>query len=143
VGLLGDYVVDASVAVKWVLDEAHSTEARRLLLPEYVLMAPELLPTEVGNVLWKRVRRSDFDKDHALVLLDAVLARRMSLVPSSLLIEDALSLAIETGRTVYDSLYLALAIQSGLPLVTADLRFFNGLNASHYSQHMKWVETEL
>jgi predicted nucleic acid-binding protein len=50
----------------------------------------------------------------------------------------ALKLAHETGRSVYDSLYLALAIRRACPLVTADERFFNGLQGGPYAPNVRW-----
>ena len=46
------YVIDASVAVKWLVGEAHSKEAARILDGEPNLIAPELLFAEVANALW-------------------------------------------------------------------------------------------
>jgi predicted nucleic acid-binding protein len=48
-------------------------------------------------------------------------------VPSNLLLDDALNLAIDYGRTVYDSLFVALAIREGCQLITADERLVNAV----------------
>ena len=45
-----------------------------------------------------------------------------------------------SGRTFYDSLYLALAMSNGCPLVTADLRFFNAIKDTPWARHCLWVE---
>ena len=53
-------VVDASVVIKWHVEEVHSAAARELLDdggPE--MHAPELLLPEVGNILWKKIRRAE------------------------------------------------------------------------------------
>jgi len=52
-------VVDASIAVKWLIAEPHSHEARRLLAPRIDLHAPDFILTEVANVIWKKARRKD------------------------------------------------------------------------------------
>ena len=62
-------VVDASVAVKWFIPEALSSEARGLLAPEYELLAPDLLWVELGNALWKKHRRRELDAETAPRLL--------------------------------------------------------------------------
>ena len=50
------YVIDASVAVKWYLAEVHQPEAIIVLDSDEILMAPDLLLSEVGNIIWKKVR---------------------------------------------------------------------------------------
>jgi predicted nucleic acid-binding protein len=53
-------VIDASVVVKWHVTEIHSVEALRLLRDNApALHAPDLVFPEVGNILWKKVRRGD------------------------------------------------------------------------------------
>jgi predicted nucleic acid-binding protein len=60
-------VVDASVAVKWVLPEADSGPAVALREAD-ALIAPSLVIAEIGNALWKSVLRGDVDKSDASVL---------------------------------------------------------------------------
>ena len=66
------YVVDASVAVKWLVPEIHTQEAEQLLDPTHVLLAPDLLYAEVGNALWKRVRRRELRAEEARLVLAAL-----------------------------------------------------------------------
>jgi predicted nucleic acid-binding protein len=122
-------VVDASVAVKWVVDEPDSDLAA-LLLDGRPLLAPDLLWVECGSVLWTKVRRG------VLPAADAALAGRVlrgadiETVAGRLLLDDALSLALRLDHPVYDCLYLALAIQRERPFVTADRRFAERVEAS-------------
>ena len=53
------FVVDASVAVKWLVNEQASEAAHRLLNSEERLVAPDFIVVEVGNVLWKKLRRGE------------------------------------------------------------------------------------
>jgi predicted nucleic acid-binding protein len=134
------FVVDASVAVKWLVPEVHSCAARALLRRESVLLAPDLIRAEVGNVLWKRWRRRELDAAE----VDAALAdfRRFPLEVHSaeLLLESAWTIARETGLTVYDSLYVALAVAQTASLVTADRRLFEGLRGGALAAACLWVE---
>ena len=116
------YVVDASVAVKWYLPEPESDAAGRLLDPEHDLIAPDLLFAEVGNALWKRWRRGEIglgDLRDPLAALAAVPFEVRSAAP---LLSAAAEVAVTCGCTVYDGLYLALAFETGAPLITADRR---------------------
>lgn len=133
-------VVDASVAVKWYLEEDHTTPARRLLDGTYGLIVPDLFFAEIGNVLWKRWRRGELDDDvitETLAALDRVPCETRSARP---LLSRAMTFATSLQRTVYDSLYLALAIDTGARLVTADRRFHASVAASPLAGHMLWVE---
>jgi len=133
-------VVDASVAVKWYLEEDHAAPARRLLDGTYELIVPDLFFAEIGNVLWKRWRRGELDDDiiaETLAALDRVPCETRSARP---LLSGAMALATSLRRTVYDSLYLALAIDTGARLVTADLRFHASVAASPLAGHILWVE---
>jgi len=133
-------VVDASVAVKWYLEEDHAAPARRLLDGTYELIVPDLFFAEIGNVLWKRWRRGELDDDiiaETLAALDRVPCETRSARP---LLSGAMALATSLRRTVYDSLYLALAIDTGARLVTADRRFHASVAASPLAGHILRVE---
>ena len=57
-------VVAASVAAKWFIPELHSDSAAHLLDSELVLLAPDLIGAEFGNILWKKLRRAEITKDY-------------------------------------------------------------------------------
>ena len=134
------YVVDASVAIKWYVAEPGWEAATRLLNPIYSLIAPEFLQLEVGNILWKHVRRGEFDLKTAETIATRLRTAPIhfaSLVPD---LDDALRLAVEFSRTVYDSLYVALAIREHARMVTADQKLYNALQHTRLSPHLLWVE---
>lgn len=132
-------VVDASVAVKWFVPEALSIEARHLLAPEYELLAPDLLWAEVGNVLWKKHRRGEFDEGTATRILRDFSQVPVEFHPSSRLTEAALRHAIRIGITVYDGLYLALAAGNGCRMVTADRRLHEACHGGAMHRLVAWV----
>ncbi len=134
------FVVDASVAIKWFLPENHSEAALRLLTQPHTLHAPDLIFSEFGNVLWKRVRRNEISKKEADAILEGLQTLNLQVQPSQALIPLALEIACGENRTVYDSLYLAAAIALQSPLITADARFFRALIKGPFSAHLLWVE---
>ena len=133
-------VVDASVAVKWFLPEIHSQAASRLLNGGFELMAPDLIWSELGNVLWKRWRRRELKRESASEILRDFNRYPLRIVRSGPILDDTWRLASTLNRSFYDSVYLALAEKQKCALVTADLNFFNALKDSRFLASMIWVE---
>jgi predicted nucleic acid-binding protein len=136
-------VVDASVAVKWFVPEIHSAAAARMLDPEIALYAPDLIGPEFGNILWKKVRREEIGRGDAGEIMTAFAKVPFEIRPSALLLPAAFELAVELDRTVYDSLYLTLAVVEDCVLVTADAKFHAAIAASPLAVHVRWVEEEI
>ncbi len=103
---MSGFVIDASIAVKWVIEEPGTGLA--LALRHRPLIAPELLAAECANILWKKAHRSDVE-----------------LRPMRPLMAAATALAIALGHPACDCVYLALAAAADLPFVTADTRLLS------------------
>jgi predicted nucleic acid-binding protein len=131
-------VLDASVAVKWVLREEHAASARQILSTRE-LLAPHLLWAEVGNILWKRHRRSE--SSVAEVRRMRVEIQRLPVMTFAHwpLLPAALDLAISLGQTVYDCLYLALAETRNSVMVTADRHFHDTVRSSVWADRIMWI----
>jgi predicted nucleic acid-binding protein len=114
-------IVDASVALKWVLDEDDSHLARALA--GRGLAAPDLLWSECANGLWRWVARGALPGRVALERFAALRGAPVALTPAGDLLERALTLAIELGHPIYDCVYLALALTRRAQVVSADRRF--------------------
>jgi len=123
-------IVDASVAVKWVVPEIGSDRAAKLAA--YSLAAPDLLDAECANVLWVKVTRGEITEAEAFTRMDRLVTAPVDRVPCRELAAAALKLSIDLGHPAYDCLYLALAIRAAVPLVTADAKFLAAV-ASHPS----------
>ena len=133
-------VVDASVAIKWFVPEVHSIAAVRLLESDVSFSAPDLILPELGNALWKRVRRGEMTAGNASEIISALEKIGIEISPSTSLLPSALELAYALDRTVYDCLYLSLAIARDCPMVTADGKFHSAVNASRLASHIVWIE---
>ncbi len=118
-------VVDASVAIKWLLDEVGSPHAHHFLsrfrTGEDELIAPDLIVSEVGNALRSAAAlRKRIPPD----VVAAVFADFLRIgVPTRSAAETAqrtLDLALRHDATDYDAAYVALALEEGIPLLTTD-----------------------
>lgn len=136
---MSSLVVDASIAVKWFFQEQHSDEALRALEKCSALLAPDLIYSEVGNVIWKRTRAKEITQKEGTEVFSAFGRLPITVFPSFPLSQLALEIAMKSGRTMYDCLYLSLAIREKAPLITADKRFYNALRSSPLSRHVKWI----
>lgn len=114
------WVVDASVAAKWLAPEPDSPLAEALLDDELIM--PDLLFAEVGNILWKKQLRGEMDAAAVQVGARWLLQVPMQVHDSASLLSDALALALQLQHPAYDCFYLALAQRADVPLVTADRR---------------------
>jgi predicted nucleic acid-binding protein len=128
------WVIDANVAVKWFLDtrsEQLVDQALALLdrheKGEIQFVVPDLFWAEVGNIFWKASRAGRCSRAEAERSLAVLQAGKLLTVPSLRLLEHAFKIASVYGRTVYDSLYVSLATESGGELITADERLVNAL----------------
>lgn len=132
--------VDASVAVKWYFREEYREAALRLLGPQHSLLAPDLLIAEFANVAWTYVHRGNATVAEARLALNRLLIVPLTFHTARSVMPAAFDIACETGRTAYDSIYLALARVQGVQLVTADRRFYNAMQGTPYEKTMLWVE---
>lgn len=135
-----EFVVDANVAIKLVLPEIHSEAASRLLNGAYSLLIPDFFFPEIGNILWKRVRRGETTIENAQEDLGTLIGVSLQIHPSLPLMPLALDIAVRIEQAVYDCVYLALAVTHGCQMVTADERFFNALRRDPMAAHLCWVE---
>lgn len=123
------FVADASFVVKWFIPEVHSVAARMWLDAPHDYVAPDLLFPEIGNAIWKKVRRGEITADDAQRLVDDISEVGVEAVSMRALVSDAWALSLATGLTVYDATYLTLAVRLETQLVTGDERLARKLVA--------------
>ena len=119
-------VIDASVAVKWVLPEPATDEA--LALQDEQLIAPELWLAEAANALWRHVRVGEITPEQALARMHELTRAPVVSLPIEPHVERALAFAIELAHPIYDCLYLAVALTRDTYVVTDDRRFVAAAN---------------
>lgn len=126
------FVLDASVAGKWLLPEADSGKARGLFerwnKGQLELIAPALLVAEIASMLWKRAARRLIPASEAIRLFQEFSELGLALAPIETLAGEALELSITHRHPFYDCLYIALAVQNRCGLLTADERLFRSFH---------------
>lgn len=130
-------VVDASVAIKWFIDEPDSAEAAAVL--RHPISAPDLLAPECANILWKKVGRGELRADEAEAIALALEGAVITLHSTRAYLASATRIACQLGRAAYDCFYLALAERLQQPLVTADMRLVHVIRADRtkrFAQHV-------
>jgi predicted nucleic acid-binding protein len=123
------WVVDASVAVKWVIPEVLSDEADRLRAGDDEMLAPDVLLVEVANALWKKTASreiSPVEADRAFALVNE---SGIDLRPTAPLLPRAMQVARRLNHPVYDCVYLALAEREHATFITADHRLLRRVSA--------------
>lgn len=133
------YVVDASTAVKWYVPENHSDEAELLLDAQHELYAPELIIPELGNIIWKKVRRGELTETEGNKIIKTFQSASVSTIPHTNLLSAAYAGAVLSGQTVYDWTYLALAVSMDCEFVTADESFYRALEPTGLKRNLLWV----
>ncbi|MEI8014123.1 MAG: type II toxin-antitoxin system VapC family toxin [Nitrospira sp.] len=134
------YVVDASVAIKWFLPEIHSEAALRVHRSRYRLHVPAFITMELGNVLAKKIRRGELTRAEGDMILKELKHLPLQRHADERLFAAAYQLAVDTQRSVYDCLYLALAEAVDGIMVTADQKFYSSLRGGEYGKRILWVE---
>ncbi len=138
-------VVDASVAAKWLLPAAGEDlvdQANHLLRShiqrELHLVAPDLIRAEIGNVLWKAVRTRRTTRAAARQSLQYFQELALEIIPADVLLAPAFEIAATYDRSFYDSLYVALALDIGADLITADEPMVNAVGSRF---PVRWLGT--
>jgi predicted nucleic acid-binding protein len=121
-------VIDASVAIKWVITEDGTEAANRLRADGTAFHAPGLLVPEIGNILWKKGVRQEVTQAEAELACKILHFAQIEIHDMQRHSSVALTMALALEHPVYDTTYLALAQALGMPMVTADRRLVNKLS---------------
>ena len=128
------FVVDASVAVKLLVDEPDSDAARELMASGQELHTPRLMACEVANALWRKARAGQIERADAGAALASMIDMPLHWNDDETVSADAVRLALALDHPVYDCVYLALAHRISATVVTADRRFADVLAPTEHGE---------
>jgi predicted nucleic acid-binding protein len=130
-------IVDTSVVVKWFVDEDGFATARKLIVPDLALIAPELVVIETANVMQRKARVGQLEEVQAIKAVASTARFFARLVPSIDLVEPAFTLSRLLDHSVYDCMFLALALRErDGRLVTSDEKFAGKAKAAGFGDRI-------
>jgi predicted nucleic acid-binding protein len=133
------YILGTSVAIKWFVPEPHSEKAARLLDRDLELVTPDLTVIELGALLHKKMELGEIGVHDAREILAAFAQMPVRVVPSHEYLELAFEVAEDISLDFYDSIYFAMGMRLGCPVLTADLKLFQEMEKGPYSGSIVWV----
>ena len=126
-------VIDASVAIRWCFELERSDRAEKLVKSREPLIAPDLLIAEFINAAWRLVVFGGAPSDLAVDSAGEITRAFEELVPSIVLKDRALAIALELRHPAYDCFYLALAEMRSIMVVTADDRLLRRCRKTRFA----------
>ena len=136
-----EVVVDASVIVKWFVEEEGSDKSLKLR-DKYIegrvgIIAPELVIFEALNALYYKKL---FSEDELKEISEALEAYSLTLYPlRGEYADKAVEIAFKNDVTIYDASYIALAVIKDTRMYTADKKLIRKLKPE-YQKHVKSIE---
>ena len=136
-------VIDASVLIKFYVPEILFDRAEALFgraeKGEILLIAPDLIYPETGNILWKKHRLKELTAPEINEIIESIESIPIKIEPSKPLLKLAVDLAVVYNITVYDALYLAIAQIYESKLITADKKLTNALKNTSLEGNVAWL----
>jgi predicted nucleic acid-binding protein len=133
---VSDFIVDASVALKWFVAETDSLVADELSASNHRLFAPRLILTEVANALGRKAMSGLMSATEACVYIRSLSQYFDGLLAVDAFIEPALENACAIRHPIYDLIYLEAARSLGAKLVSADRRFTTKIAGTELARHV-------
>jgi predicted nucleic acid-binding protein len=136
-------VIDASVLIKFYVPEILSDKAEELLnrvaQGDVMLLAPDLIYPEVGNILWKKQRKKELTRSEVEEITDAIISLPLKIEASKLLLPLAMDIGIAYPITVYDAIYISMARVYETKMMTADRKLVDATAKTELKEYVAWL----
>ena len=138
-------VIDASVVIKFYIPEILSDHAARVMSRvadgDLMLCAPDLLYPETGNILWKKQCRHELTPAEVDEIVHAITSLPIRIESSLPVMPLAVSIAMHSGITVYDAMYVAVARIYDTRMITADKKLMDAMAKTEFKKNVQWLGT--
>jgi predicted nucleic acid-binding protein len=134
---MNHYVVDASIAAKWIFLEQGSDKAQQLLEDFDSFLVPELFYLEMDAIITKKVRKRELDASDAHRKREQVEKFAVEKIEHYSISQLAFNISISLPVTFYDAIYLALAVEKEAVMWSADDRLVRGLSTTIFSEYIE------
>ena len=136
-------VIDASVLIKFYVPEILSDKAEELLnrvaQGDVMLLAPDLIYPEVGNILWKKQQMKELTRPEVEEITDAIVSLPLNIEASKLLLPLAIDIGIAYRITVYDAIYISMARVYEIKMMTADRKLADAMTKTDLKEYVAWL----
>jgi predicted nucleic acid-binding protein len=136
---MSEFVIDCSVAIKWLFLEKGSDQSEKLIGKFSTFLIPALFLIEMDAVITKKVRIGELKAEKALDKSKAVRKLPFQIVEYDEIFSLIFDLATSLPITLYDATYVATAIEYNAVVYTADQRLVNGLSNTMLNQYVKSI----
>ena len=130
-------VLDASIAAKWIFLEPGSEQAEKIMAKQDLFAVPDLFYLEMDAIIGKKFRKKELSNDEAHQKRELVRDISVEVVYHHILLDLAFDISISLPVSIYDALYIALAVEKQSELWTADDRLVRGLKTTIFSDYVK------
>jgi predicted nucleic acid-binding protein len=137
------FTIDASVVGDVLFEDRFTRHARAVVGSAHELFASEQLTVEMLSIVSTRVARGQLPPEDAAEVFEHGCRLPLALTPIRSTAAMALKLSSAMRHSVYDCLYLAVAMERGAPLVTADRRLCGAATAAGLGARVLWIEDAL
>jgi predicted nucleic acid-binding protein len=136
-------VIDASVLIKFYVPEVLSDKAEELLnrvvQGDVMLLAPDLIYPETGNILWKKQRKKELTGSEVEEITDAIVSLPLKIEASKLLLPLAMGIGIAYRITIYDAIYISMASVYETKMMTADRKLADATANTDLKGNVLWL----
>lgn len=136
---MSNFVIDASVAAKWLFLEEGSQEAETILEQLSFFFVPDIYLAEVDAIITKKVRQKEITAEESLVKNEEARDFPYKAIPYKDIARLSFELSISLPITLYDATYIATAIENHGIVYTADQRLVNGLTNTSLTDYVQSI----
>ena len=136
-------VIDSSVALKWFVNESRCDAAQRIILTDDQLIAPDWAYAEVVNALWRKARVGEINVEQVREAISELPNYIEFQSSDTGLMNLALDIASQLSHSIYDCVFLAIALQTeGAVLVTDDRKFAEKAASGGYADRLRTLDEQ-